>query len=325
MTLVSICIPTHTARRLPYLREAMASALAQTHHELEIILSDNGHDAAIRAFADEQIRKDPRVRYRRNDPSVSMGGNFNAALQAATGKYVIFNGDDDRLLPTCVETLLAAHRHDTVLAFSNHYIIDKHGDRDKALTHDYLVAYARDRLPPGVVADPVACAWRLSLPMPASLIRTADAQRLGITSQAAAGDLDFFIRLAAEGGKFVFVHDFLVDYRVHGASFTSSGGADTALVERLGPIAVPPHVEPIKRRLLSTILLTSVSVALKTGAVREARSLIRHRYYPRIRESAWRVLMQRGLALLPSSMARSSLTFAARARRVARGGYRSAS
>jgi GT2 family glycosyltransferase len=313
--LVSICIPTYSAKRLPYLGEAVASALVQTHEEIEVLLSDNGSDAQIRAFAEEQSQRDSRVRYRRNDPSVSLAGNFGAALGDARGDYVIFNGDDDRLLPTCVETLLDAHESDTVVAFSNHHIIDDAGERCDVLTRSYTVSYGRHDLPPGRVGDPVACAWRNSIPITASLIRTSDARRVGIRPQSNALDIDLFVRLAADGAAFVFVPDCLTEYRVHPGSATSAGGADLAMLDLLEPIAVPAHVEPLKRRILGDTLLAAASGALKQGDVKGARALIRHRYYPGLRERPVPVLAQRALSLLPAGAAVRGAALAARARR----------
>jgi glycosyltransferase involved in cell wall biosynthesis len=293
MPLVSICIPTRSARRLAYLGEAVASARAQTHADLEIILSDNGHDEAIRAFAREQESVDPRVRYRRNDPSVSLGGNFNAALQSARGDYVLFNGDDDRLLPTCIERLLAAHSSDTVLAFANHYVIDAKGDRDDALTRHHVVAYGRSELPAGRVADPVACAWSNSVPIPASLIRAAEAQRVGINVKTTPCDVELFVRLANEVGTFVFVPEFLTEYRVHLGSESAAGVPKNLILDDLVRIPAPRHVEPIKRRFIGEALLAAVSAALKAGKVAEARALIGQGYYPTLRERPSYVLMQR--------------------------------
>jgi glycosyltransferase involved in cell wall biosynthesis len=318
MPLVSICIPTYSSRRLPYLREAVAAALAQTHRDIEVVLSDNGSDPSIRAFAAEQSSLDSRVRYRRNDPSVSLAGNFNAVLQDSRGEYVLFNGDDDRLLPTCVEKLLAAHDADTVVAFSHHYIIDDRGERNDALTRHFAAFYSRAGLPKGRLADPVLCAWRNSIPLPSSLIRAAEARRLGIRPEVQACDLDLFIRIAGAGGKFVFIPEFLAEYRVHPGSATSAGNVDASLLDMLEPIPVPPHVEPLKRRILGRALTVSVTAALRVGNVRGARAMIRHRYYPSVRERAAYVVVQRALALLPPGIARSSAALLTRARRAAR-------
>ena len=315
MTLVSICIPTHSAKRLEYLREAVASVRAQTHTDTEILLWDNGHDEPLRAFAEQQMRDDSRVRYRRQNPSVSLGANFNSALQAAQGDYVVMLGDDDRLVPHAVETLLAAKQPDTVVTFPNLRIIGIHGEHLPALTREHLVKFGRDRLSSGPVADPIACAWRNSFFLPGSLLRTAELQRYGFHPAIRSCDFLAFVQLARDGHSFLHIKDYLFEYRVHSGSVTSGGSIDEQALSLLEPIPVPPHVEPVKRRQLGEILLATVSAALRAGDVERARALIGHHYYPSLRDEPAYVIAQRVFAMLPPRLARSSTLAAAEARR----------
>jgi glycosyltransferase involved in cell wall biosynthesis len=312
--LVSICIPTLSAGRLPYLREAVASARAQTHHEIEILVRDDGTAEAIREFAENQERADRRVRYARNERRLGFGGNWNTLAQSARGEFLVIIGDDDRLLPPFVERLLAARGPDTAVMFSNHYVIDQYGERDAALTRALLHTFARDALPGGEVADAEVCVWRNSVPMSASLIRTADVKRLGIQPDLNTPEIELFARLAAEGKSFVFVPEYLAEYRVHPQSETSAGLAGERLVKYLEPIPVRAHVEPLKRRFLSSALISGVNKALKAGDVEEARALMQHRYYPRLRDRGIRILAQRALASLPPSAAKWSFAMGAAAR-----------
>ena len=315
MTLVSICIPTHSAKRLEYLGGAVASVRAQTHTDTEILLWDNGHDEPLRAFAEQQMRNDPRVRYRRQNPSVSLAANFNSALQAARGDYVVMLGDDDRLVPHAVETLLAAKQPDTVVTFPNLRIIGAQGEHLAEQTRTHLVKYGRDRLPAGPVADPIACAWRNTFFLPGALLRTAELQRYGLHPAIRACDFLVFVQLASDGHSFLHIKDYLFEYRVHPDSATSGGSIDEPALSLLEPIPVPPHVEPLKRRQLGEILLAMVSAALRSGDVERARALIGHHYYPSLRDEPAYVIAQRVLAMLPPGLARPSALAAAKARR----------
>src|SRR5918911_1825747 len=102
--LVSIAIPTFN--RLDYLKEAVASALAQTYERVEVLIGDDGREEAIRAWGEEIARRDARVRYRRNPYNLGLAGNWNALADAARGEFLVIIGDDDRLLPEFVETLI---------------------------------------------------------------------------------------------------------------------------------------------------------------------------------------------------------------------------
>jgi glycosyltransferase involved in cell wall biosynthesis len=313
--LASICIPTHAARRLPYLREALASALGQTCPDIEIIISNDGQDPTLREFAEGQVRADARIRYRGNPQRLGLGGNWNAVANDARGEYLVIIGDDDRLLPRFVETLLSARMAETAVLFSNHHIIDPSGARVDALTHQFLVGYGRDALPPGELVDPVADVWRNSVPMSSALIRTADVKRLGIKPDLNTPEIELFARLASEGKSFVFVPEYLVEYRVHPHQETTGGLAGDRLIKYLDPISVPPAVEPLKRRFIGDLASSAVNMALNAGEVERARAMMRHRYYPSLRARPGHVLAHRLLSSLPAPLAKQAFGAVARARR----------
>jgi glycosyltransferase involved in cell wall biosynthesis len=321
--LATICIPTLSARRLPYLREAVASARAQTCRDLEIIISDDGNDPAIREFAEEQVRTEPRIRYRRNPQRLGLGGNWNAVAMDARGEYLAIIGDDDRLLPRFVEVLLSARVEKAAVLFSNHHVIDANGARLDALTREFLVTYGRDALPSGVLTNPAAHVWRNSVPMSASLILTADAQRLGIKPDLNTPEIELFARLAAEEKPFVFVPEYLAEYRVHPQSETSAGLAGSRLIKYLDPIAVPGPVEALKRRFMGDLLSSAVNTALKTGELGQARAMMRHRYYPSLADRPIHVAAHRLLSSLPPSLAKQFFFALSGARRALRRPLRS--
>ncbi|MGD0678776.1 MAG: glycosyltransferase family 2 protein [Polyangiaceae bacterium] len=306
---VSVCIPTLSARRLPYLAEAIASARAQTCPEIEIIVSDDGEDAPVRDFAEAQMRLDGRIRYRRNPKRLGLGGNWNAVAGDARGEYLVIIGDDDRLLPRFVEALLSAGRVNTAVLFSNHHVIDASGKRLEALTREFLVKYAREELPAGELSDAAACVWRNSIPMSSSLVRTADVQRLGIKPDLNTPEIELFARLATEHKSFVFVPEYLAEYRVHPQSQTAAGLAAERLIRYLDPIEVTREVEPLKRRYMNDLLASAVTKAFEAGDVEGARTLMRHRYYPSVAVRPARVLVHRMVGALPTMVA--ARTFAA--------------
>jgi glycosyltransferase involved in cell wall biosynthesis len=316
--LVSICIPTLSAQRLPYLREALASARSQTHTNVEILVRDDGSQDAIRDFVLEQARTDGRVYYARNETRLGLGGNWNALAQWARGEFIVIIGDDDRLLPSFVSRLLSAFTSETAVVFSNHYVIDAEGARVAELTRQFLMTFGRGSLPSGPIADPASCVWQNSVPMSASLLRASHVKRLGIKTDLNTPEIELFARLAAEGHSFVFEPDYLAEYRVHTQSQTSKGLAGERLLRYLEPIPVPAHVEPLKRRVMADILVAGVNKSLKAGDVVAAREMMRHRYYPSVGTRPVRILAQKAFAALPSSVTKWSFGAAVAARRAIR-------
>ncbi|MBA2665904.1 MAG: glycosyltransferase [Trueperaceae bacterium] len=103
--LVTVGVSTYN-RADGYLREALASALAQTYEPLEIVISDNASTDATGDVVAEMA--DERVRYVRLEKNVGANGNFNSCLQLAKGEYFLLLHDDDRIDADMVERCMAA-------------------------------------------------------------------------------------------------------------------------------------------------------------------------------------------------------------------------
>src|SRR5262245_49251937 len=91
----SILLPTRN--RLELLKHVIASILAQNDGSLEIIVSDNASSENYIDYV-RTITSIP-VRYIRGDAPISVSDNWNRALKAATGDYIVMLGDDDALTP----------------------------------------------------------------------------------------------------------------------------------------------------------------------------------------------------------------------------------
>ncbi|MBI4324853.1 MAG: glycosyltransferase family 2 protein, partial [Chloroflexi bacterium] len=194
--LVTIAIPTYS--RIHYLKEAVASALAQTHGPIEVLIGDDGRTESIGEYGRALAFQDRRVRYQRNERNLGLSGNFNALAETAHGEFIVIIGDDDRLLPEFVSTMLAAVQPGIHVAFCNHYLIDSQGARLETESREHTRRYRRDQLRAGLVAHPCQCAWQNSVPMTTTLLRTADVRRLRFHEELNTPDIEFFIRLAQE-------------------------------------------------------------------------------------------------------------------------------
>lgn len=276
--LVSIIIPTFD--RPAYLRQAVISALGQTYPNVEVIIGDNSPNDTLGDW-ESSLTNDPRLSYRRNSRNLGMSGNFNALADSASGEYLVAIGDDDRLLPEFVSRLMQEMKEGVRLVFCNHYLIDSNGHRLEKETREHTRHYHRDKLTTGVLQNSAAAAWQQAIAISATLMRTADMQRLRFREDLNAPDAEFFIRLAMEGVDFAFVKDYLVEYRVHVANTSGAGLSSERLVEYLLPLEVSPAIEPCKQQLLGPLMMNAVSRCLRQGERERAKSLLRSSYYPR--------------------------------------------
>lgn len=97
----SITIPAYKQR---YLYEAIESCLAQTYKDFELIIVDDASPEDLKSVVDRF--QDSRIRYYRNEKNcgaLHVVDNWNICLGYTKGDYVICMGDDDRLLPNCLE------------------------------------------------------------------------------------------------------------------------------------------------------------------------------------------------------------------------------
>ncbi len=119
---VSVVIPCYNHGR--FLREAIASAIAQGELVLEIVVVDDGSTDETHAVATE----DGTVRYLRQQRS-GLSEARNSGWRASSGDYVVFLDADDRLLPGAVEAGLEAFGRwpHVAFAFGHYELIDEHG------------------------------------------------------------------------------------------------------------------------------------------------------------------------------------------------------
>lgn len=90
--LVTIAIPTYN-RADAYLRPCLEGALAQTYHDIEIIVADNGSSDETGSVV--QSYRDKRIRYYRQPNNIAPNDNFNFCLQQAQGSYFHLLLDDE--------------------------------------------------------------------------------------------------------------------------------------------------------------------------------------------------------------------------------------
>ncbi|MFF7964711.1 glycosyltransferase family 2 protein [Streptomyces sp. NPDC007903] len=96
------------AARLP---RAVASLRAQTHENIEIVISDDHSTDDTPEVARRLAAEDSRVRYLRlPENSGGCSAPRNRAIDIARAPYLMFLDSDDELPPRAVELLLAAHR-----------------------------------------------------------------------------------------------------------------------------------------------------------------------------------------------------------------------
>ena len=97
----SITIPAY---KRTYLQECIDSILAQTYTDFELIIVNDASPEDLDSIVNSY--SDARIRYYKNEKNcgaIDVVDNWNICLSYAIGDYVICMGDDDKLLPNCLE------------------------------------------------------------------------------------------------------------------------------------------------------------------------------------------------------------------------------
>ena len=146
---VGILIPTFN--RLPYLQNALRSALEQTHRDLSVVVIDNGSEDAT----SEHMRTvfDPRVSYIANDRDLGMIGSINKGIRLMPEEvtWCTVLSDDDLLDSRYIEkSLEAAEKFGAETVVDSHRVfIDAEGNKIRdaapAPVEESAITYVRNR------------------------------------------------------------------------------------------------------------------------------------------------------------------------------------
>ena len=132
----------------PYLESTLASLLAQTYRDFEILVADNASTDGTRAIVQAAGARDPRVRYLGADRNRGAAWNHNRLVTAATGELFMWAGHDDLFGPTYLEACVAAIDADPTLAYvlTDNVLID---ERDRVIGVEVNRHQVEQRSPSG--------------------------------------------------------------------------------------------------------------------------------------------------------------------------------
>jgi glycosyltransferase involved in cell wall biosynthesis len=108
---VSVGLPTYN--RPDGLAAALDCLTAQTHRDIDILVSDNcSTDPRVQSVILDYAARDSRIRHQRHPTNLGAAPNFKSVLEAATNPFFMWASDDDLWEPDFIASnlaLLAAH------------------------------------------------------------------------------------------------------------------------------------------------------------------------------------------------------------------------
>jgi glycosyltransferase involved in cell wall biosynthesis len=123
---ISVVLTTYN--RAHVLPTTLDGILSQTCRDFELIVSDDCSPDHTEELCREYMRRDPRVRYRRNPRNLRMPGNLNAAIAETRGEYIANLHDGDLYRADLLEKWSGAlDRHRNAAFVFNQYSVGKPG------------------------------------------------------------------------------------------------------------------------------------------------------------------------------------------------------
>ena len=213
---VTVVIPVYNGEN--FLRYSLASVIAQTYKNLEVIIVDDG--SADANYIDELIDElnDPRIRKIRK-PNGGVSSALNAGLNAANGKYFCWLSHDDVIpqdkISRQVKTLDQHYEKSQIpaIVFGNWDHIDENGKYIRFCDVQPELSLIKTSLGPieRQLLNACTCMWALEL---FSKVGNFD-ESLRFTQ-----DYEFFFRLASVGVKWIYLPEILCSTRLHAGQDT---------------------------------------------------------------------------------------------------------
>ena len=217
--LITVAIPTFN--RINLLKRALASVLAQSYKNIEIIVSDNASTDGTNEYL--KTIKDGRIKILINEQNLGMVTNWDCCLECASGEYFILMSDDDALSdPDAVEKLASGFLGDAgkdVGAVFSDVKLERVNQNRVERTFSEKISYSPEEIIVDFFLNGLAV-----FPC-ATLFRTKDIRDFGGYSSFSAKlavDVCAWIFVALKYGKIRRIAEPLALYRIHQSSSSAS-------------------------------------------------------------------------------------------------------
>jgi len=129
--LVSICIPTYNGAQ--YIEKCIESCLAQTYHNLEIIICDDCSSDQTIELINKYLDKDVRIKLFQNTANKGLVQNWNSTLNHSNGEYIKWLFQDDWIELNAIEEFIdvAKKGYDFIISKRNFILDNSTSNKDK--------------------------------------------------------------------------------------------------------------------------------------------------------------------------------------------------
>lgn len=208
--LVSVIVPNYNCEK--YIGECLDSIIAQTYHELEIIVVDDGSTDCSTKIVEQYMKKDNRIRLIRQ-------ANMNAAIarnrgiEWAKGEFVYFIDSDDVLYENSISIMVHMMiERSCDMVVGNYVLIDENG-----------IIYQKDKIKNVDFREPMELCGERAVPANKLYRRDLITKNKVYFANVRIGqDSNFYLKYLLCCKKIEIVDDIIFGYRVLEGSISRS-------------------------------------------------------------------------------------------------------
>jgi glycosyltransferase involved in cell wall biosynthesis len=271
--IVSVVIPTYNRAKL--IRETLDSVLAQSIHDIEVIVVDDGSTDDTASLIDGYGQN---VRYLRQE-NAGQGAARNRGIHAANSDYIAFLDDDDLWMANKLEKQMPLLLNDTSIGW-----VYCDAEVFNGKTGLRLSKYSQINHPySGSVAKPLILRDFIASPTP--IVRRAIFNKVGYFEETAlrkngrcyAEDWDMWLRIAA-GYPLAYIPMALARYRIHENTTLNSESIRMVYQSRVDVIKrscdfAPAVYESWKNHATAAVCLFTGRQFALVGNTKDARAM----------------------------------------------------
>jgi len=256
MVSISIVIPTHNRKQ--FLEDAIENVLQQTYEDFEVIVVDGGSTDGTVEFLQSVTDKRLDCIFHEQPHGVSRARN--AGLERATGEYIVFLDDDDRLFEEAIGVLvetIEAQPEACGGVYTAHRNVYESGKKEDVYTTGGKIGGFEE----ATIGGP-SC----------TLVRRPVVEEIGLFDESlpACEDTDFWIRLF-EAYHMIALDRVLYERRFHADQMTN----DPELMLRGRRRLVEKHSENRSDHSLAGMKCGVARSLAELGRMGEARAALR--------------------------------------------------
>lgn len=286
-----------------FLKECADSILKQCGPELRLLIIDDASTDDTAQVAEELVRSDPRVEFRRHSANHGHIATFNEGIAWAAADYMILLSADDYLMPGAIERSARLMDDNPTVGLTFGGAIALYQGREEVvapppeLGSGTKVLSGRDFIKLGGARNIVMA--------PSVMVRTSLQKKVGgyLPDLTHSGDMEMWLRFAAQG-PVGFIDAIQAVYRRHSTNMSGGYSAEQDLLQRrlafehfLDSCApVLPDVDDLRSWLMGHLALDAISCASRAfneGDIElsDRLSVIASRLDPKVMRSRRRWLL----------------------------------